>query len=91
MRLFTTVNKFAFSAIKASPLTTQLLANPNRNAVRFENQNRTWTFSELEVITFNDISLFIQQSFFTQAHSNAFAYGLVELGWKAGNSFWQKY
>jgi len=56
MRLFSSANKFAFGSI-ASPLAAQLLNNANRNAVRFENQNRTWTFSELEVPSFHFIEL----------------------------------
>lgn len=35
--------------------------------MRFENQNITWTFEDLD------------------RHSNAFAYGLVEQGWKSGD------
>ncbi|KAL4467248.1 hypothetical protein ABPG72_010055 [Tetrahymena utriculariae] len=69
MKLFSQVNRFAFLTANkaASPLAAQLAINGNRNAIRYENQNRTWTFDELD------------------AHTNAFAYGLTELGWKAGD------
>ncbi|EGR30780.1 hypothetical protein IMG5_123670 [Ichthyophthirius multifiliis] len=67
MKLFQRLNKFNFSSISESPLQRQLLVNKNKNAVRFENQNKTWTYQEIET------------------HSNAFAYGLTELGWKQGD------
>ncbi len=37
--------KFFFSTV----LQTSLSKNPVRDAIRFENQNRLWTFEELEV------------------------------------------
>jgi len=48
-------------------LSARLQENPLRNAIRFENQNRSWTYRDLE------------------HHSNAFAYGLLELGYKRGD------
>jgi hypothetical protein len=48
-------------------LSARLQEHPLRDAIRFENQNKTWTYKELE------------------HHSNAFAYGLLELGYKRGD------
>jgi hypothetical protein len=56
----------------AGGLSAQLEKNEHKNAFRFENQNKTWTFKEVN------------------EHSNAFANGLLELGFKAGDRvlFW---
>lgn len=61
-----------FSTSVRSLLSSRLSENPLKDAIRFENQNKTWTFKELET------------------HSNAFAYGLLELGYKKGDRilFW---
>jgi len=48
-------------------LASRLQEIPLKNDIRFENQNRTWTYKEIE------------------QHSNAFAYGLLELGYKRGD------
>lgn len=63
-----TPNTFSpFSTNIGGLLSARLSEGALRNAIRFENQNKTWTFKELE------------------QHSNAVAYGLLELGYKKGD------
>lgn len=72
-RKFLTHSAFSpFSTSIRSLLNTRLTENPQKDAIRFENQNKTWTFKELD------------------QHSNAFAYGLLELGYNKGDRilFW---
>ncbi len=47
------------------------------NIVRFDNQNILWTLKELDVIIFQFNNL--------KRHSDAFAFGLVQLGYKIGD------
>lgn len=63
-----TSNSFSpFSTNIGGLLSARISEGPLKNAIRFENQNKTWTFKELE------------------HHSNAVAYGLLELGYKRGD------
>ena len=52
-------------------------SNKLKNAFRFENQNLTWTYEEFQVLKLLSKTI--------QTHSNAFAYGLVDQGWKQGD------
>jgi hypothetical protein len=40
-----------FSTNIGSLLQSRLSSNPLQNAIRFENQNKTWTYKEIEVIS----------------------------------------
>ena len=50
-RKFLTHSAFSpFATSIRSLLNARLTENPQKDAIRFENQNKTWTFKELDVI-----------------------------------------
>jgi hypothetical protein len=48
-KLVALINSFSKGFSTSNPLTAQYSANSLREGIRFENQNKSWSFDEIEV------------------------------------------